>query len=154
MPERNQTEGASGIAHALLKEVDRFDRPTDRGFAELVHRFSRIEFEVPEASDSDGYLWQYGPVDWFPEPTFVCNVIRQLEVADSSGEHECYVHVQFEFRYQLDKELENVGSGSKWWFPEGEETLNSWLDSLMRTPAMNLLALRIPREFEISQDYA
>lgn len=124
------------------------------GLTRLVRRFSAIEFEVPELPDADGYLFQYGKVNWFPEPTFALGIVRQLEVVDAAGEHESYVQVQFEFRYALDGDLDSVGSHSEWWFPDGEISFNSWLDSVDRAGISNRLAVKTPRDFAIWQEMA
>ncbi|MER6590907.1 hypothetical protein ABT214_03400 [Micromonospora purpureochromogenes] len=154
MPNKHQVERAADVAQALVGETRSFNSPEASGFIDLVRRFSEVEFEVPDVPDADGYLFQYGKVNWFFEPTFVLNVVRQLEVVDSSGEHEAYIHVQFEFRYQLDEELQSAGSYSEWWFPGSERSLNSWIDSISRAPIMGLLATKTLREFEIWQDIA
>lgn len=154
MPNKQQVEEAADIARALVGESDSFNSPAASGFTDLVRRFSEIEFEVPDVPDADGYLFQFGRASWFPEPTFVLSVVRQLEVVDSSGEHEAYIQVQFDFRYELDKELESAGSHSEWWFPGGEVSLDAWLDSVGLAPIMSLLARKTPRAFEIWQDGA
>ncbi|KAB7841591.1 hypothetical protein [Streptomyces mobaraensis] len=111
-----------------------------------------IEFEVPESLDADGYLFQYGKVNWFPEPTFALGIVRQLEVVDSAGEHESYVQVQFELRYPLDDDLDSVGSHSEWWFSGGGVSFESWLGSVERAKISNRLAAKVPRDFMIWQE--
>ncbi|MFJ3616336.1 hypothetical protein [Streptomyces hydrogenans] len=151
MSRKQQVDSAEGIARRLAEEVGGFDRPLS-GLTELVRRFSAIEFEVPELPDADGYLFQFGKVNWFPEPTFALSVVRQLEVVDAAGEHESYVQVQFEFRYPLDDDLDAVGSHSEWWFPDGEVTFDSWLDSVRRHEISSRLATKSPRDFAILQE--
>jgi hypothetical protein len=151
MPERQNVDAGAGVARRLAAEMD-FSASSPAGLARLVKSFSAIDFEVPELPDADGYLFQYGEVGWFPEPTFALGIVRQLEVVDASGEHEAYVQVQFEFRYPMDGDLESVASHSEWWFPDGEVPFDSWLESVDRAPIMNLLAAKTPRDFAIWQE--
>ncbi|MDX3453182.1 hypothetical protein PV396_14680 [Streptomyces sp. ME02-8801-2C] len=151
MSEKLQVDSAEDVARRLVEEMGGFD-PSFSGLTRLVRRFSAIEFEVPEIPDADGYLFQYGKVNWFLEPTFTLGIVRQLEVVDAAGEHESYVQVQFEFRYPLDGDLDSVDSYSEWWFPGGEVSFDSWLDSVDRTTISNLLAAKSPREFAIWQE--
>lgn len=151
MPEKVQLEAALSLARGLLDErPPAFPQLSE--LTELVRRYAAIEFDVPDLPDADGYLFQYGKVSWFSEPTFVLSLVRQLEVVDSSGEHEYYIQVQFEFRYSLDDDLESVASHSEWWFPGGEVSFEEWLHSVSRSPITGTLAEKAPREFEIWQD--
>lgn len=144
---------AVGIARGLVGgEVPA--GPPVLALAELARRFAEVGFDVPEDQDSDGFLFQYGSVNWFPKPTFVLNMVRQLEVVDADGEHEFYSQVQFEYRYALDAELEAVGSHSEWWFPGDGPSFESWLDSVSRSQIGGLLGGRNPREFVVSEDQA
>ncbi|MFE7210074.1 hypothetical protein ACFU93_08795 [Streptomyces sp. NPDC057611] len=151
MSRKQQVDSAEGIARRLAEEMGGFESSL-LGLTRLVRRFSAIEFDVPELPDADGYLFQYGKVNWFPEPTFALGIVRQLEVVDAAGEHESYVQVQFEFRYPLDDDLDSVGSHSEWWFPGSEVSFDSWMDSMDRTPISNLLAVKRPRDFAIWQE--
>ncbi|WP_449476107.1 hypothetical protein [Streptomyces abikoensis] len=151
MPRKQQVGSAEGIARQLAEEMGNFDSSIS-GLTRLVSQFSAIEFEVPELPDADGYLFQYGKANWFPEPTFALGIVRQLEVVDATGEHEHYVQVQFEFRYPLDDALESVGSHSEWWFPGGEVSFDRWLDSVDRASISNLLETKRPHDFAIWQE--
>ncbi|MCY0944081.1 hypothetical protein [Streptomyces antarcticus] len=151
MATKQQVDSAEGVARRLVEEMGGFDTSLS-GLTRMVRRFSAIEFEVPELPDADGYLFQYGEVNWFPEPTFALSIVRQLEVVDAAGEHESYVQVQFELRYPLDGDLDSVGSHSEWWFPGGEVSFDIWLDSVDRAEISNLLASKSPRDFVIWQE--
>lgn len=148
---RQHARGAVEIAREMCSGVGVVDSPK-AGFFEVVRRFSAVDFDVPEDPDADGYLFQYGKVNWLPEPTFSFGLVRQLEVVDPSGEHECYLQVQFELRYSLDEELENLGSHTEWWFPGGDCSLDTWLSSLAELPMVDFLSGRAPREFVVWQD--
>ncbi|MEV0144938.1 MULTISPECIES: hypothetical protein [unclassified Nonomuraea] len=151
MPGERKVEAALDLARGLLEEMSLLN-PRISDLTGLVRRYSAIKFDVPELAEADGYLFQYGRVGWFSEPTFVISLVRQLEVVDSGGEHEYYIQIQFEFRYALDDELESVDSCSEWWFPEGEVSFDVWMESVEQSPIMNTLARKMPREFEIWRD--
>ena len=151
MSNTHQVDEAVGIARGLVGgEVPA--GPPVLALTELARRFAAVEFDVPEDQDADGFLFQYGRANWFPEHIFVLNMVRQLEVVDSGGEHEFYSQVQFEYRYALDAELEAAGSHSGWWFPGDGPSFESWLDSVSRSPIGGLLGGRNPREFVVSED--
>ncbi|MFF8827844.1 hypothetical protein [Streptomyces sp. NPDC015131] len=151
MSGKQQVESAEAIARQLAEEMGGVDRSVS-GLTPLVRRFAEIEFEVPELPDADGYLFQYGQANWFPEPTFALGIVRQIEFVDAAGEHESYVQVQFEFRYPLDDELDSVDSHSEWWFPGDGASFDSWLDSVDRAEISNLLAAKSPRDIAIWQE--
>jgi hypothetical protein len=151
MPRKHQVEEAVAIARSLLDGPVRLDSPATT-LVDLARRFSVIEFDIPDVPDADGYLFQYGKVSWFSEPTFVLSVVRQLEVMGSLGEHESYAQIQFEFRYPLDEDLASTGSYSSWWFPGGKTDLDAWLATVEQAPIMNIASRKAPREFEIWQD--
>lgn len=144
---------AVGIARGLVGgEVPA--GPPVLALAKLARRFVAVEFDVPDDRDADGFLFQYGKANWFPEPTFVLNMVRQLEVVDADGGHELYYQVQFEYRFALDAELEAVGSHSAWWFRGDGTSFESWLDSVLKSPIGGLLGSRNPREFLVAEDQA
>lgn len=119
-----------------------------------VRDFQRIEFDVPDRTDSDGFLFQYGKVNWFPAPTFVVGFVRQLEIADSDGEHEAYSQVQLEYRYRVDSDLDPIQGHSSWWFPESQTSFSEWIESVKRDPVWGLVRGKMPAEFDVSQEMA
>jgi hypothetical protein len=151
MAQRHPVANAADIVLSFLAETSSSAASVPEAI-ELVRWFANIQFEVPQDSDSDGYLFQFGSVNWLPEPTFVLSVVRQLEVVDQHGEHEHYEQVLFEFRYPLDAELEAARSHSEWWFPHSDTTFHSWMDSVERAPILEILARKHPQVFEIRQD--
>lgn len=126
--------------------------PPASALVDLVRRFADIPFDVPDDPDADGFLFQYGEANWFPEPTFTLSVVRQLEVVNSANDHELYIQVTFELRYPMDDELASVGNSSSWCFPGGGDDFDDWLNSVEQDPAMRLAARKPPREFEIWED--
>ncbi|MER7107893.1 hypothetical protein [Streptomyces sp. NPDC000229] len=139
------------VVRVMCSDAGSIDSPNGRFFG-VVRRFSAVEFDVPDDPDADGYIFQYGKVNWLPEPTFSLSLVRQLEVTDSSGEHEGYLQVQFELRYSLSEELESLGSRTEWWFPGDESSLDTWLSSLAELPIVDLLSRKVAREFAVWED--
>ncbi|MDM8085788.1 hypothetical protein QUV83_13510 [Cellulomonas cellasea] len=142
---------AEGIARRIVEEMGDFHTPLS-GLTRLVKRFSAFEFDVPDLPDADGYLFQYGKVNWLPEPTFVMGVVRQLEIVDAAGQHERYVQVNFELRYQMDANLDSVGNYSEWWFPGDVVSFDSWLGTVDRAQIASRLVGHSPRDFIVFQD--
>jgi hypothetical protein len=144
---------AVGVAHDLFaSHAGKIAAPSPRDFLDAVRQFERIEFDVPMVGDTDGFLFYWGPANWFPEPTFVLGVIRQLEIEDSEGEHEVFIQVAMEFRYRPDSDLESLGSASSWWFRSYGTDFLTWLDSVHNAPVWLVVAGKPLREFEVSAD--
>ncbi len=126
--------------------------PTVAELHEAVRRFALVEFDVPDSPDSDGFLFQYGKVNWLPEPTFVVGFVRQLAVADVKGEHECYSQVLLEYRYAMDPNLGLIGGHEDWWFRDGPKSFEEWIRSVEGDPIWGLVSGKNPYGFEASQD--
>lgn len=137
---------AAGEIASRLVEARDHDEPALAWLVEAARELSFVEFDVPEEADADGWLFQYGPVSWLPEPTFVVSVVRQLEVVDADGEHESYVQVQLEVRYDVDDDLAAGGPHSQWWFPGGGTSFDEWLDDVSRAAVWASLESRSPRD--------
>jgi hypothetical protein len=153
MSHKHQVDEAVDIARGLVgSEVPA--GPPVLVLTELARRFAATEFDVPDGQDADGYLFQYGRVNWLPQPTFVLNMARQLEIVDTDGGHEFYSQIHFEYRYSLDGELEAAGSHSEWWFLGEGTPLDSWLDSVSGSGIGGLLEGKAPREFLVWEDQA
>ncbi|WP_432065285.1 hypothetical protein [Streptomyces sp. C10-9-1] len=119
-----------------------------------VRSFAQIDFDVPTGPDSDGFLFQYGEVNWFSEPTFTVGFVRQMEFVDAEGEHEGYSQVQLEYRYPVDADLRSLESHSSWWFREGGMPFEEWLESVERDPVWQVVREKNPVGFDISQEFA
>ncbi|MFS8095775.1 hypothetical protein LFM09_01430 [Lentzea alba] len=148
---RNKVCDAVAVARGLLDATSRLDFPV-AALVDLARRFAAIEFDTPDAPDADGYLFQHGEASWFSEPAFVLGLVRQLEVEDSSGEHEAYVQVQFEFRYPLDDDLAGAGRHADWWFPGEGKEFEVWLTEVAQSPIVRHVAGKTPRDFQIWQE--
>jgi hypothetical protein len=144
---------AVGVARELFASRARHDvPPSQHEFIDAVRKFERIEFDVPADQDADGFLFYWGPVNWFPEPTFTLGVIRQLGIADSAGEHEAHIQVVMEYLYAIDPDLESLGSPSSWWFRWSDDVFSTWLDSVQSDPVWQAMADKPVRAFVISTD--
>jgi hypothetical protein len=126
--------------------------PSWAQFVDAIRDFERVDFDVPEAADADGFLFQLGPASWLPEPTFILGVTRQLEVVDSHGEHGSYLQVAMDFHFALDSDLEAVGSRSVWWFRGGGDDFSAWLESVNRDPIWQVVSIKPLGGFVISAD--
>ncbi|MGD9483638.1 hypothetical protein WDH52_10300 [Streptomyces sp. TRM70308] len=90
--------------------------PTFQDVMTAVRSFAQVDFDVPTGPNSDGFLFQYGEVNWLSGPTFTVGFVRQMEFVDAEGEHEGYSQVQLEYRYPVDADLRSLESHSSWWF--------------------------------------
>ncbi|HKT03688.1 MAG TPA: hypothetical protein VJT31_29525 [Rugosimonospora sp.] len=151
MSNKRQVDEAADIARSLVNGAVPVGPPV-LALTELARTFAATGFDVPDGQDADGFLFQYGKANWFPEPTFVLSMVRQLEVVGADREHQFYSQIQFEYRYALDAELEAVRSHSEWWFPGGGTSFAAWLDSVSRSSIGYLLGGRKPREFLVWED--
>ena len=120
----------------------------------MIRNFERIRFDVPANTDSDGFLFQYGEVNWFAEPIFTVGLVRQMEVVDAEGEREGYSQVQLEYRYQVDADLRSLKSRTSWWFREGGMSFGEWMESVERDLVWGVVRGKVPVEFDISQELA
>jgi hypothetical protein len=126
--------------------------PEPERLLDAFERFERIPFDVPDEPDSDGFLFQYGPVNWLPEPTFVVNVLRQLAVADAAGKHGRHLQVQAEYRYSPDNGLAAVAGDESWWFRDDATSFADWLAGVRADPVWRIVQARTVREFVVFED--
>lgn len=128
--------------------------PTVQDIMTAVRSFAQIEFDVPTGTDSDGFLFQYGEVNWFSEPTFTVGFVRQMEFVDAEGEHEGYSQVQLEYRYPVDSDLRSLESHTSWWFYESGTSFDEWLKLVKRDIIWRVVGEKGPVGFDISQELA
>ncbi len=117
-----------------------------------VRGFERIEFDVPSGPDSDGFLFQYGEVNWFSEPTFTLGFVRQLEIFDAKEGSVGYLQVNIEYGYRIDADLESLESRNSWWFRNGVVLFDEWLESVKADPVWMVVREKIPRQFYVYRD--
>lgn len=124
-----------------------FDR-----FLDAVRRFGSVEFDVPDAPDADGFLFQYGTFKWLPEPAFVVGIARQFDILDESGDHVDYIQIQAEYSYPIDPDLEALGGREQWWFRDGPESFGEWLTRVISAPVWDAVRSKSVLRFSISQE--
>jgi len=150
---RRSVNSALEVARGIVGQVGSGqDVPAAEQLFAAVREFQLIEFEVPDGEEADGFLFQYGEVDWYPEPTFVVNFVRQLEIVDADGEHEAYSQVQLEYRYRVDPELSSIEDHESWWFPEEDEPFGEWLEAARQDPIWTVVRGKVPVGFEVTQE--
>ncbi|WP_405910221.1 hypothetical protein OG742_42090 [Streptomyces sp. NBC_00828] len=150
---KQPVDHARDIAQRVLESVTTAAIPEVPDLAEAVRRFEETEFEVPEAADTDGFLFQYGYVNWFAEPTFVLGFTRQLGVGEEDSVDE-YVQVQYEYQYRHDAELSHLKSPDSWWFRDDGTPFAEWLAAAMRDPVWDVIGKKTPVAFEVTEDLA
>ncbi|QHA07887.1 hypothetical protein GQF42_35460 [Streptomyces broussonetiae] len=152
---RRSIDSALGVVEGIVDQaVPGQDVPSVEELFTVIRDFERIEFDVPDRADSDGFLFQYGQVNWFPDPTFVVGFVRQLEIVDAGGEHEAYSQVQLEFRYRVDADLDPIQSHSSWWFAESQGPFDGWLEAVKQNPVWRAIRGKVPAAFDVSQEMA
>ncbi|MFD5245383.1 SMI1/KNR4 family protein [Amycolatopsis sp. NPDC058340] len=117
-----------------------------------VRGFEAVAFAVPEGADTDGFLFEYGEVNWLAEPMFSVGFVRQMEVVDADGEHHEFSQVSFAFHLRVDADLRSLGSRSVWWFRGDGSHFENWLGSMLRDPVWRMLRRKEVTEFSLSQE--
>ncbi|GAA4670852.1 hypothetical protein GCM10023347_25820 [Streptomyces chumphonensis] len=126
--------------------------PNFQDAMDAIASFARVQFDVPNESDSDGFLFQYGEVNWYSEPVFAVGFVRQMEIVDAGGEHEGYSQVQLEYQYSVDASLSSLASHSSWCFYEDEARFGEWLGLVKRDSVWNAIREKKLVNFCISQE--
>ncbi|AGM08451.1 SMI1/KNR4 family protein [Amycolatopsis keratiniphila] len=126
--------------------------PTVDEVVAAVRCFEAIGFAVPDGVDTDGFLFQYGEVNWGSEPMFAVGFVRQMEIVDADGEHAEYSQVGFEFRCRVDADLRSLGSRAVWWFRGDGVDFADWLASVTGDPVWRILRKKEIAEFVLSQE--
>ncbi|MEU1625333.1 hypothetical protein ABZ746_08370 [Streptomyces sp. NPDC020096] len=150
---RQPIDAALGVAQGIVDQLGSNRAvPTAEELIAAVQSFERVEFDIPSGADSDGFLFQHGKVNWFPEPTFTLGFVRQMELVNSEGEHEGYSQVQLEYRYRVDADLQSSESRSSWWFRDSGVPFEEWLESVKQDPVWVIVRGKNPVEFDVSQE--
>ncbi|KUN25473.1 hypothetical protein AQJ23_16460 [Streptomyces antibioticus] len=93
-------------------------------------RFGSQRFDVASVPDADGLLCQYGTYAFDGPPVFLLDFVRQFEVCDASGEHDHYLQLHCELRYEPVRQLRALGHFESWFFHGADEELDSWVEEL------------------------
>ncbi|WP_406293519.1 hypothetical protein OG948_02775 [Embleya sp. NBC_00888] len=126
--------------------------PTTAGAWSAFVRFGRCRFDTPDTFDADGLLFQYGTYSFDGRPTFLLDLTRQFEANDDSGDHDHYVQVHCELRYDLTASLSALGGFESWFFHDTDEDLDRWAEALTNRAAWNVLCAHKPAEIRIYRE--
>jgi hypothetical protein len=89
-------------------------------------RFGRQRFDTAPTPDSDGLLLQYGTYAFSGRAMFTVDFTRQFDISDEDGEHDHYVQVHCELRYEPEPVLDALGSFHSWFFHDTDADLDQW----------------------------
>jgi len=123
-----QIDQAGEVLATLLAE-ERQSADVVEAILRAFGRFAVIRFAVPEGSDTDGLLFQYGVYNFTGCPMFTLDLLRQFELRDQRGEHAAYRQAGYELLFVPTDRLTGLGRWESWWFdrPAIEDDLESWL---------------------------
>ncbi|WP_448316031.1 hypothetical protein [Streptomyces sp. CO7] len=115
-------------------------------------RFGRQLFDVSDAPDGDGLLFQYGTYSFEGPPAFTVDLARQFEVFDAVGDHAEYVQLHCEVRFAPEPALKAVGSFTSWFFHDDGQDLDAWAREVTARPAWAMVCARTPAEVRVYQE--
>ncbi|MFE4608857.1 hypothetical protein ACFRK5_10945 [Streptomyces niveus] len=113
-------------------------------------RFGRQRFATAPTPDSDGLLFQYGTYAFSGRPMFTVDLTRQFDISDGDGEHDRYVQVHCELRYECEPALDALGSFNSWFFHDADADLDEWLADM--EVQLELLLVRGPSEVDVYEE--
>jgi hypothetical protein len=150
---RWSTDEAAGLFESELRAGRRTlsDLSTECAWHAFI-RFGRLRFDTPDSHDADGLLFQYGTYSFNGPATFTLDLARQFEAHDGDGDHDHYVQVHCELRYQLTPGLQALGSFVSWFFHDTEDDLDRWAEELGHRPAWTVIRALEPAEIRVYQE--
>lgn len=151
MHDRPRIEEALNVLRAEL-EVERSAKaelPTRAAWLAFV-RFARQRFATAPAPDSDGLLFQYGTYAFSGRPMFTVDLTRQFDISDDDGEHDHYIQIHYELRYECEPALDALGSFNSWFFHDADADLDEWLATM--EGHLELLLARVPSEIDVYEE--
>lgn len=113
-------------------------------------RFGRQRFATATTPDSNGLLFQYGTYTFSGRPMFTVDLTRQFDISDDDGEHDHYVQVHCELRYECEPALDALGSFNSWFFHDTNADLDEWLAAM--EGHLELLLARGPSEIDVYEE--
>lgn len=152
MHDRPRMEEALDLLRAEL-EVGRSAKTelTTRAAWLAFMRFGRQRFATAPTPDSDGLLFQYGTYAFSGRPMFTVDLTRQFGISDDDGEHDHYVQVHCELRYECEPVLDALGSFDSWFFhDDANADLEEWLAAM--EGHLELLPARGPSEIDVYEE--
>lgn len=151
MRAKPRTEEALDVLRAELEvgQTTRAELTTGATWLAFM-RFARQRFATSPTPDSDGLLFQYGTYAFSGRPMFTVDLTRQFEISDADGEHEHYVQVHCEPRYEREVALDDLGSFDSWFFHDTDGDLDEWFAAMERH--LEPLLARRPSELDVYQE--
>ncbi|MEV4680605.1 hypothetical protein [Streptomyces kurssanovii] len=150
MPNRPRPEEALDLLRAeLATGQSEMTEWTTRGAWLAFMRFGRRRFDTAPTPDSDGLLFQYGTYAFSGRPLFTVDLTRQFDITDD-GEHDHYMQVHCELRYEPEPDLDALGSFDSWFFHDAGADLDDWFAAVEGRLA--LLLGRRPSEIGLYEE--
>jgi hypothetical protein len=149
--DRPRMEEALDVLRAEL-EVGRSTKTelTTRAAWLAFMRFGRQRFATAPTPDSDGLLFQYGTYAFSGRPMFAVDLTRQFDISDDDGEHDHYVQVHCELRYECEPALDALGGFDSWFFHDANADIDEWLAAM--EGHLELLLARGPSEIDVYEE--
>ncbi|WGD39420.1 hypothetical protein [Streptomyces cathayae] len=151
MPDRPRMEEALDFLRAeLAAGRSTTTELTTRAAWLAFMRFGRQRFATAPTPDSDGLLFQYGTYAFSGRPMFTVDLTRQFDISGDDGEHDHYVQVHCEFRYEPGLALDALGSFNSWFFHDANADLDQWFAAM--EGRLELLLDRGPSEIDLYEE--
>ena len=81
---------------------------------------------------------------------FTVDLTRQFDISDDDGEHDHYVQIRCELRYECEPALDALGSFNSWFFQDANAHLDEWLAAMQGH--LELLLARVPAEIDVYEE--
>ncbi|MEV8527223.1 MULTISPECIES: hypothetical protein [unclassified Streptomyces] len=78
---------------------------------------------------------------------FTVDLTRQFGISDADGEHDHYVQVHCELRYEPEPALGALGCFDSWFFHGTEADLDQWFATMHEH--LEVLLERVPSEMDV-----
>lgn len=150
MLDRPRVEKALDVLHAELEGGRAATELTTRAAWLAFMRFARQRFATAPTPDSDGLLFQYGTYAFSGRPMFMVDLTRQFDIGDDRGEHDHYVQVHCELRYECEPVLDALGSFDSWFFYDANADLDEWFAAMERH--LELVLARRPSGINVYEE--
>ncbi|UUU18881.1 hypothetical protein [Streptomyces sp. DSM 40750] len=115
-------------------------------------RFGSQRFDTAGTPDADGLLFQYGTHSFEGPRVFTLDLARQFEVNDATGEHDHYIQLHCELRYEPVFQLRALGHFESWFFHDTDDELDRWADGLGLHQFWEILRNFHPTEIRVYQE--
>jgi hypothetical protein len=139
-------EGELGTGQQALADL------VSEGVWQAFLRFSRRRFDVSDAPDADGLLFQYGTYSFDGPARFMVDLTRQFEVIDDDRDHDHYVQLHCEIRYGSERALEALGSFDSWFSHGDGADLEEWARTLTERSAWTTVRAFTPTQVRVFQE--